>query len=488
MADKLLTDEAVIKLLQEEAQKASRNSAIQGLRAYLPRKSATQALKPNTRFLRNLVQETHSHNKALLAKEAEEARARLKALSRKEAHERGGERKPSLRSRSDDGEEKEGHRVKRWREDFADWDNNRLSPPRESKRYHEYDMHKDHMRSRDRSQTRSTARNGRKSYDYTDSEDNDANYERSTKRARRKRREVYTSEEDEYERTRWRSSTDRSRRHCKSSSNNHSDSEDYSDRKSSRRTHKERAGRSKDDDLEKSRDRRKSRRSPSHSRSISSEEDLRDRKTRKRKRRRSPSTASEPGASPQRKSQQPVKTRIKQNSKRIDNANGGHPQSLSPKLSSKNDIGDDDLRQNSDSDPLEQIVGPLPPPPPPKVRIRGRGAANALLNATATDMRFSASYDPSTDVTVDASDEDDWGQALEALEARAKFKKTQAERLKAAGFTDEEVKLWERGGNKDERDVKWAKLGEGREWDRGKVLDVDGRVGVGEEFGRLKGT
>lgn len=37
--------------------------------------------KPNTRFLRNIIKDTDSHNAALLAKEAAESRARLKSLS-----------------------------------------------------------------------------------------------------------------------------------------------------------------------------------------------------------------------------------------------------------------------------------------------------------------------------------------------------------------------------------------------------------------------
>ena len=39
----------------------------------------------------------------------------------------------------------------------------------------------------------------------------------------------------------------------------------------------------------------------------------------------------------------------------------------------------------------------------------------------------------------------------------------------------------------DEEDVRWAKKGEGREWDRGKVVDEDGNVAVQADWGRLKG-
>jgi len=105
------------------------------------------------------------------------------------------------------------------------------------------------------------------------------------------------------------------------------------------------------------------------------------------------------------------------------------------------------------------------------------------------DTRFSSTYDPTTDVTLDMDEQDDWDQALEALQARAKFKQSQGERMRAAGFSEEEVKVWEKGGKeKSEDDVKWAKKGEGREWDRGKVVNGDGDdvSGVDMEYGRLK--
>ena len=104
------------------------------------------------------------------------------------------------------------------------------------------------------------------------------------------------------------------------------------------------------------------------------------------------------------------------------------------------------------------------------------------------DDHFSASYDPSNDVQPHSDLEDDWDQALEALRDRQRWKQQGADRLRAAGFTDEEVKKWEKGGEKTGEDVRWAKKGEGREWDRGKVVDEDGQVDVKAEWGRLKGT
>lgn len=137
------------------------------------------------------------------------------------------------------------------------------------------------------------------------------------------------------------------------------------------------------------------------------------------------------------------------------------------------------------SDPLEAIVGPALPPLEPEVRSRGRGA---FTSSSAMDAHFSASYDPSNDAQPRSDLEDDWDQALEALRDRQRWKQQGADRLRAAGFTDEEVKKWEKGGEKTEEDVRWAKKGEGREWDRGKVVDEDGQVDVRAEWGRLKGT
>lgn len=133
-----------------------------------------------------------------------------------------------------------------------------------------------------------------------------------------------------------------------------------------------------------------------------------------------------------------------------------------------------------ESDPLEDIIGPRPPP---QIKIRGRGTA---AHGSGIDSRFSANYDPSTDVQLDPDEENDWDQALEALKDRQKWKQQGADRLRAAGFTEEEVSKWESGGEKREADVKWSKQGEGREWDRGKTLGEDGVIQVESSFGRLK--
>ena len=102
------------------------------------------------------------------------------------------------------------------------------------------------------------------------------------------------------------------------------------------------------------------------------------------------------------------------------------------------------------------------------------------------ESRFSSTYDPAVDVCVGSDKEDDWGDALEALRDRSRWKQQGADRLRAAGFTEEQVKKWERGEEQNEDDVVWKRKGEAREWDRGKVLDEDGDVGVETDFGRLK--
>jgi hypothetical protein len=137
-----------------------------------------------------------------------------------------------------------------------------------------------------------------------------------------------------------------------------------------------------------------------------------------------------------------------------------------------------------DSDPLDEIIGRRPPLPT-QIRSRGRGTTS---QASGIDSRFSSNYDPTVDIQLDPDEENDWDQALETLRDRQKWKLQGADRLRAAGFTEEVVGKWEKGGEKREEDVRWAQKGEGREWDRGKVVGDDGAVTVEAEWGRLKGS
>lgn len=143
---------------------------------------------------------------------------------------------------------------------------------------------------------------------------------------------------------------------------------------------------------------------------------------------------------------------------------------------------------------MDEVIGPRPPP---KVLPRGRGA---YKSASSIDDRFNPDYNPRADVDLspDDGERDDWDMALEALRDRAKWRAKGGERLRAAGFGEDEVKKWERSSRllgsdntaveKDVDNVRWSKKGEGREWDRGKTMGDDGVVELKAEWGRLKGT
>ena len=100
------------------------------------------------------------------------------------------------------------------------------------------------------------------------------------------------------------------------------------------------------------------------------------------------------------------------------------------------------------------------------------------------DLRFNdPSYNPRADVALsDSGDEgtkDDWSTSLEAMRDRAAWREKGAQRLRDAGFGEQDVSKWESGGReKDERDLKWKGKGEGREWDAGKVAGEEGEVRV----------
>ena len=133
-----------------------------------------------------------------------------------------------------------------------------------------------------------------------------------------------------------------------------------------------------------------------------------------------------------------------------------------------------------DSDPLDAIIGPMPRKQTSKVHLRGRGA---FALTSAIDSHFSSNYDPAADIHPRSDSENDWDQALEALRDRQRWKEQGADRLRSAGFTEEEVAKWEKGGEKREEDLRWRGHGEGREWDRGKVVEVDGVVSLKPEWG-----
>ncbi|KAJ5780452.1 hypothetical protein N7457_005612 [Penicillium paradoxum] len=79
-----MDDDYVAQILAKEAKENSIKYSTQGLSAFMPSKPASNAPKPNTRFLRNLIKVTDSHNTALRLKEEKESRERMLKQERQE--------------------------------------------------------------------------------------------------------------------------------------------------------------------------------------------------------------------------------------------------------------------------------------------------------------------------------------------------------------------------------------------------------------------
>ncbi|KAK9563586.1 hypothetical protein V6Z77_003942 [Aspergillus fumigatus] len=407
-----LSNDYVAEVLAKEARDSSMKYSAQGMGAYLPRRPTGAAPKPNTRFLRNIIKETDSHNAALKRKEEREARERMRQL-----------RGQALSSSSNGTKERDRHRSRRLSDNLGSLRDTRGS--RESK-------HHPHMRNR-RSRSASSDRDG----------------------SRRHRRSHRSDDKDE---KRHQSSREKHRRHS------------YSRSRSPR-----------DDDASKSRDRYRRRR-----RTVSL----------------SPSRSPSPDRHRGRKGRENTRHSTRRSSPNSHMAFEyatacGRGRTPSPRKES-----------GFDSDPLEDLVGPLPPKHGVDsdwgaIRSRGRGAYKAKLSNI--DAHFAPDYDPTLDVHMEDGDqdqqkgpsrrpvagltteEDDWELALEALRDRARWKQKGAERLREAGFDDAVVDRWKStsskttiGGDDEGRleDVKWSKNGEGREWDRGKFVNDDGHIDV----------
>ena len=378
-----------------------------------PTKNAPRA---NTRFLRNIIRETDSHNAALKAKEAEEARARLR------------------RSRGDD----------------------RSSP---AARRHG----SDHRNRRADFQVKPRRRN----------ETNDVDAHLRSRRRRSERSSSSSRSEDDRER--------KHRRHRRLDSESHRSAgagerkDHHRHRRHHHRHHWDRHDLSQSTDENELQGRAKKRkhrhlsRSPSRSR-LSSEDLSNGQRHRQPDWRRHRSRSSSPPADQSRRRQRTSKEEVQ--APRSDDKAAYYKSKHSS-------------HSASDSDPLESIVGPAPPPREPKVRARGRGA---FASSAAMDAHFAANYDPSIDAHPNSDSENDWDQALEALRDRQRWKQQGADRLRSAGFTEEEVSKWEKGGEKREEDVRWKGRGEGREWARGKVVEDDEIGDKTPDYGRLKGT
>jgi hypothetical protein len=119
------------------------------------------------------------------------------------------------------------------------------------------------------------------------------------------------------------------------------------------------------------------------------------------------------------------------------------------------------------SDAMEDLIGPAPPP-----KYRGRGTVGG---SSGIDRRFSDTYDPKTDIQMDEDEVgNDWDDAVEAFRDRQKLRQNQGQRLKDAGFADEQIQRASGADEQSADNVQWSKAGEKRAWDVGKVIGSDG--------------
>ncbi|KAI0521643.1 hypothetical protein F5B22DRAFT_545718 [Xylaria bambusicola] len=383
-SNELLTDDYVAELLAKEATDCSIKYSAMGLDAFKPDRRPANQPKPNTRFLNNIIRDTNSHNRALLAKENAESQARLRDLEEADRKKRDEEERKERRSKPGPSDTR-----KRMLGDIAAI----LGGPSKRRRPEESDRKSSRIKL-DQDILESTDSRDRKG----------------------KSRETRHRDEDLKHKSRSRRDDSRDRHH-------------HSHRREERRRHHSSSSEEREDRHRERRE-RSSRGKDSHSRHHR-HPDKRD------ERKRSPSPTKDP---------------------------------------------------DSDSDPLNDIIGPAPPSKS-TVQRRGRGHNAAM---SGIDSRFAADYDPTIDVTPDPDEkgDGDWDNAVEAFRDRQKWKQQGADRLRSAGFTEDQIRKWEKGDKKDESDVQWNKAGGVREWDRGKVLDdIDNRLSPEEpEYGRLKGT
>ncbi|KAF3390187.1 hypothetical protein F1880_009152 [Penicillium rolfsii] len=449
--DDKMDDQYVAELLTREARESSQRYQTTG--SYMARRPAGNAPKPNTKFLRHLIKETDNHNTALKRKEEREARDRLR----------------HLRARPKDDSVTEHPRF---------------------------------TRGADRSSSPGLARSRREEH-----HDRQQRDERRSPRSQRKRltRDSSTERDQSRSHSYRESSRDRSSRHHRHREHrdrdqrDHEDKSSYSDRREStrkRRSHRET--------------------SPSRSRSRSPRRARSSGRHRSRMHRRSESPSDK-------RSSHSRRTGTEHRSRNSTSENSHHPReshSVSTRSaatprerrlgspSSRTAAQNTPRHHDSDysSDVLEDLVGPLPPQSHDEgaglVRSRGRGAYKS--RASNIDAHFAPDYDPTADPLSDDDQmlsqnkpsrrpvaglmtaDDDWDMALEAMRDRQRWKAKGEERLRAAGMSEEIIDRWKKnaavtGADTTERDpesVRWAKKGEGREWDRGKVIDEDGHVDV----------
>ncbi|KAK5790026.1 hypothetical protein VI817_007313 [Penicillium citrinum] len=433
--------------MAKEAKETSQKYSVEGLAAFKSKKRDANAPRANTRFLRHLIKETDNHNTALKRKEEREARERMR--------------------------QSKSHRIN-------ESSSRRLSPPTGR---HERERHSSAKDSERRN--RDDYKHGR-SDDRRDGRRDDDDH---SHRRNHRHRSRSTSSERSHSRRHRRRDMDRSR---------------------SRDTDRdrERSYRRREDDRDRRRDREhgSSRRSRYHRRRTYSKSrsrsPRRDRSAESHRSRHNHNTAGRPSKSHRLEaeySRHDKDSRPPRESSRVDSHD------LSEQTKGHNTVltvsqEDDEV----DSDPLEDLIGPPPPHPgshsEPPIRSRGRGAYKP--SASNIDSHFAADYDPTVDIQPDEdeqvekrptrravpglmTEEDDWDMALEALRDRARWKQKGEERLRAAGLNESIIDRWKDNttsmkpdGERSLEEVRWSKKGEGREWDRGKVIDDQGHTDV----------
>ena len=176
-------------------------------------------------------------------------------------------------------------------------------------------------------------------------------------------------------------------------------------------------------------------------------------RTRNRRRSRSTSASSTENSSPQREQ--------KRHRLSSDRDRNRRPRATEENKHTKPHRPDRQTSRASSSDPLEDLVGPLPDnldplsSRHPAPRIRGRGAHKLSSTSAMMDSHFAHDYDPEEDVNLASEPEkerEDWDMALEALRDRQMWKKKHAERLREAGFDDGQIEKWEKSGREKDAD------------------------------------
>ncbi|KAK5377851.1 hypothetical protein LTS03_004727 [Exophiala xenobiotica] len=443
-------DEYVAKLLAEDARRSSSKYASQGLSALLPqRRAAGSGLKPNTRFLRTLVREVDSHNAALKKKEELEARARLRSIQDSER-----------RSRNDSDRDRKG-------KDHGS----------DHRRYRDEGRERERERARERGKERDGERgHDRKRRRLSDDGDNDGR-----RRARR---------EERHERSRKTRRRSRSRSRSPEQEESRSRSRSREKRRRDKRPHDEASNKEK--------------RSSRHEKGSEQHPTKSSRRSRSRSRSMSRSRSRSPAGHRSKRDRSRARDRDEdedddhKSRHRNRNRNRNKPHSGSRSVSSAS------ASASSDSDPLSSIVGPDPADHKTTTTIRrGRGftrdahGGGGGQSSSNIDAHFSSTYNPALDVDPDPESSDDadgadmdMDNALEALRDRRAWRAKQADRLREAGFDEDEIDRWKKttaslqktrlgddDGDVPLREVRWKKTGEQREWDAGKPA-----------FGGVEGT